>query len=489
MSKLKIVDLYCGAGGETTGISQAVNVAGEKMDLAAVNHWQVAMETHLKNHPAARHFLTDISNLNPLHVFEPREHVDLLWASPECTHHSIARGGRPRSEQQRTGAWPILKWLNELYVRRVIIENVPEFRDWGPLGANGKQLKSKRGATFEAYLAAIKSLGYRVEYQILNAANYGDPTTRRRLFIQAVRGRERIRWPDPTHGEHPTLWETKPWISARSIIDWSVPGESIFSRKRPLAEATLRRIEAGIQRFWGEWAEPFLILLRGTSTVRDVDQPVPTITAGGGHVGLVRPFLVPFYGERPGQDPRSHNADKPIPTIPASGSGKFGLIEPFFVQFNAGKGRSPRTQSISQPLRTVTTEPRFGMVQPFILSLTHGGRLHDARRPFPTVTGANRGELATVQPFILNQHSDGRPRLTDEPCPPVTTINGHRVVQGHPYTLDITMRMLLPHELAAAQGFPDGYWFAGNKREQVKQIGNAVPVNTAEALTREALGA
>ncbi len=239
----RVVDLFAGAGGESTGIIQAL--AGERYDLAAVNHWDVAIQTHTRNHPQARHYCADLSHLNPHEVFGPRDTIDLLWASPECTHHSVARGGRPRSEQSRASAFLVLKWLSEFYVRRVYLENVPEFVSWGPLGSNGTPLKSKRGATFNAFVDALRSLGYTVDWQILNAANYGDPTTRRRFFLQAVRGREKIRWPEPTHAQTPGLFGERPWVPARDIIDWSIRGESIFSRKRALAPAGCWGEDAG----------------------------------------------------------------------------------------------------------------------------------------------------------------------------------------------------------------------------------------------------
>lgn len=179
----RVVDLFAGAGGESTGIIQAL--AGDRYDLAAVNHWDIAIQTHTRNHPQARHYCADLSHLNPHEVFGPRDTIDLLWASPECTHHSVARGGRPRSEQSRASAFLVLKWLSEFYVRRVYIENVPELVSWGPLGSNGKPLKSKRGATFNAFVDALGSLGYRVDWQILTAADYGDPTTRRRMIEKA----------------------------------------------------------------------------------------------------------------------------------------------------------------------------------------------------------------------------------------------------------------------------------------------------------------
>ena len=411
-------DLFCGAGGESTGMLQASEFLGHKLDLLAINHWDVAIETHANNHPGARHLCESIQSIDPLKAI-PSGRLNLLWASPECTHHSNARGGRPRSDQSRASAWLVLKWLSELYVDRVIIENVKEFTAWGPLGANGKPLKSRKGETFEAFLAAMRSLGYRVDWRILCAADFGDPTTRRRMFIQAVRGRGRIRWPEVTHTEDQGLFGENRWRPAREIIDWSIPGESIFTRKKPLAPATMARIEAGIQKFWGEWAEPFLILLRGggpghiQSTALSLDKPLPTITAGGQHIGLIEPFLTKFHG---GNINRNYSIDEPVSTIDCSN--RFGLAQPFIIQYY-GNGEA---RSIALPLDTVTCHDRFALID------------------------------------------------------------------GNPYSLDIRFRMLQPHELAAAQGFPSDYWFAGTKTDRVKQIGNAVPVNTAKALCSAVMG-
>lgn len=520
----RVADLFCGAGGETTGIVQALGAMGLRYDLAAVNHWQVAIDTHKRNHPQSRAYCQDLATLNPLDVFGARDRVDLLWASPECTHHSIARGGRPRSEQGRASAWLILKWLSELYVRRVILENVPEFVNWGPLGSDSRPLASGKGATFAAFVAAIQSLGYRVEWRLLCAADYGDPTTRTRLFVQAVRGRGRIEWPEPTHSREPDLFGLQPWVPARNVIDWSIRGESILNRRRPLAPATLRRIEAGIRRYWGEWAEPFLVVLRGTSVARGAGEPLPTVTAGGGHFGLVEPFLVPHYGERPGQEPRTHAIDEPAPTIPASGGGKFGVVEPFMLQLTHGG----RTRGAGEPLPTITTAHRgeVGVIQPFLLHQMSWGRPRTTDEPVPIVVGqgthhliegfilphlgyhhhegqngprdlglplqtvtASHGAGHVVEPFLVRYNGTGGAEPVRVPLGALTTRDRYGLVEGVPVGLDITFRMLQPHELAAAQGFPRGYQFAGNKTEIVKQIGNAVPVGTAEALTLATLGA
>jgi len=476
------VDLFAGAGGESTGIIQALE--GQKYDLAAVNHWDIAIETHKHNHPEARHFLTSLERLNPHEVFRPTDRIDLLWASPECTHHSVARGGRPRSEQSRASAFLVLKWLSEFYVRRVILENVPEFVSWGPIGADGQPLKSKKGATFNAFVSSLQSMGYDVDWQILRAADYGDPTTRRRFFLQAVRGRDKVRWPEPTHAETSGLFGEQPWIPASSIIDWSIRGESIINRKRPLAEATLRRIEAGIQRYWGEWAEPFLVLLRGASNVRDVNSPLPTVTAGGGHVGLVQPFLYQItHGGRP------YPADAPLPTVTTAHRGEIGVVEPFMVPFYGERsGQDPRTHGTGEPVPTIPASGggKFGLVEPFILSQFGGAIGREVRKPMRTITTTSRG-MGLLEPFIIQYYGNGEAQPLRIPLRTVTTKDRFGLVEA--YGLDITFRMLQPHELAAAQGFPNDYWFAGTKTEQVKQIGNAVPVNTARALAREALSA
>jgi DNA (cytosine-5)-methyltransferase 1 len=467
MKIFQIADLFCGAGGTSTGAIEAVEGLGYRARLTAVNHWPVAVETHALNHPEARHLCASLDSINPRDLYAPGE-LDLLWASPECTHHSVARGGKPINDQSRATAWCVVRWAEALQPDVVLVENVPEFITWGGIGSDGRPLKSQRGRTFAAWLAALESLGYRVEWRLLCAADYGDPTTRRRLFVQAVRGKRRVVWPEPTHApvaDHKELWESsrRPWVAAREIIDWQLPGESIYDReangKRPLSPKTLERIRVGLQRFGlnpslvcmehkgsvrsvaepvptittarcGAMgiATPFLVELRGTeprqieSTARSVDQPLPTVTAGGGHMGLCDPFLVPNFGERAGQAPRARSVDAPLPTVTGHGAGC--LVEPFLVSYYGTGG----AKSVGDPLDTVTARDRFGLVRPVV------------------------------------------------------------EVQGERYLLDIRFRMLQPHELAAAQGFPTGYQFAGNKTEIVKQIGNAVPRRLARAIVRAVVG-
>jgi len=493
-------DLFCGAGGTSTGLSLACEAAGRELDLVAINHWPLAVETHSLNHPKARHFCEPVDAIDPKKAV-PEGRLDLLWASPECTHYSNARGGKPVNDQSRASAWCVLRWATALRVDNILIENVPEFQSWGPLGANGKPLKSRRGETFRAFLDALRSLGYRVAWAVLNAANYGDPTTRQRLFIQARRGRRQVNWPQQTHSPHgePSLFgETHPWRSAREIIDWLHKGTSIFGRKRPLSQNTIARIAAGLKKFGGKAAEPFLVMLNGTcpdkinGSVRSIGSPVPTITAGGEHVGLCEPFLLPPEGYYRGNAPRSMN--DPLQTITA-GRGGGHLVEPFIVPTNYGErpGQAPRCHDIGEPMPTVVGSQTHALVEPFIISMEHGKwpnavivpvnhgsdlRTYSKDRPMPTITTVDAWALA--EPFLVKYNGTADAVSVREPLDTVTTKDRFGLCQ--PVQLDILFRMLTPRELASAMSFPINYKFAGNREKIVKQIGNAVPVRQAEAL-------
>jgi DNA (cytosine-5)-methyltransferase 1 len=528
---IKAADLFCGAGGASTGLVRACQALGVDLELLAINHWPIAVETHSANHPKVRHLCESVERVDP-RVAVPGGRLHLLMAGPECTHFSTARGGRPVNPQSRASAWHILKWAQELYIDTILIENVPEFRTWGPIGANSKPLQSKKGETYRAFLVALRSLGYTVEDRILNAADYGDPTTRQRLFIMARRGRHKVGWPDPTHSRtgSPTLYRrTKRWKAAREVIDWSVQGKSIFSRKKPLKPATMARILAGLRKFGGPELKPFLVLMEHGGRIRSLDEPLPTITtAKGGAFGVASPFLVPMYGERPTQGPRTHSVDDPVPTIPATGGGKFGVVEPFVLGQQSGsvpravssplptvatdgaiamvepfivqtsERRDERVQGVDEPLRTITAMGGrcFGLAQPFILDAAHGSdgsndncRAKPIDDPLGVVTGSNRFALA--EPFLTkyNRTATGAYSV-DEPVDTISTRDRFGLVQPvvDGYVLDIHFRMLQPHELAAAMSFPKSYVFAGNREDTVKQIGNSWPGELARALCLEVVG-
>lgn len=489
-------DLFCGAGGATNGLLSACHQLGLRADVLAVDHWPVAIETHAQNHPAVRHFCEDLESVNPRKVV-PGGKLDLLMAGPECTHHSMARGGKPINDQSRASAWCVLRWATVLQIDTVLIENVREFQGWGPIGSNGRPLKSRKGETFHAYLDAFRSLGYKVDFRTFNAADFGDPTTRQRLFIQCRRGRKPIVWPEPSHsrcGDGSLFGRMRTWRTAREIIDWSIPSKSVFGRKRPLSPNTLARIAAGLHKFGGTAAEPFLVLLngggrQGAGGAKSVDDPVPVITAGGKHIGLCEPFIVPQFS---GQGPKS--IDQPLGTITTTSRG-VGLVEPFILP-PEGVYRGNAARSLDDPLQTVTSRGGGQLVEPFIIPTTHSGganRTHDLDKPFPTVTGAHRGEFGLVEPFILPQTTEMRCRSLDEPLPTIvgrdhtalvepflTKYNGTAFASGLVY--DIRFRMLQPRELARAHSFPDTYQFAGRREDVVKQIGNSWPNMLGRAL-------
>ncbi len=476
-----VVDMFCGAGGESTGIMQAAAAQDIKIQLTAINHWERAIETHSANHPSAEHLCESVERIDPTKAI-PGGKVNLLWASPECTHHSIARGGRPRSDQSRASAWLILKWLSELYVERVFIENVPEFLSWGPLDDTGKPVQSQKGKTFRAFVLSLRSLGYTVDWKLLTAADYGDPTTRRRLFIQAVKDRKRIVWPEITHIDGDgNLMGYEPWKPAKDIIDWSIPGTSIFDRKKPLADATIRRIAAGIEKYWGTHAKPFLAVLYGSNDTRSIDLPLPSVTTSGAHHALVEPFLI---------DNHTHGApketDTPLATVTTKGW--FGLVEPFILP-NDGFSRGNQARSIHDPLNTVTSRGAGALVEPLLVEYYGNGGVIPTSEPVPTITTKDR--FALMEPFIFNighASAKDRTRSIHDPLSTVVTKAEHCLVEPG-VKLDIRFRMLKNHELKRAQGFPDDYEIKGNATEQTKQIGNAVPVNTAKALALAVMSA
>lgn len=513
---VRVADLFCGAGGSSTGARQACAGLGLRIDLVAVNHWNVAIETHSLNHPEARHYLRDLMAADPIRLV-PEGRLDLLMASPTCTHHSRARGGKPSSDQQRMDPWAVVRWCSDLRVKRLLVENVPEFQDWGPIDLrSGRPIRRRRGEYFRAWVEALKGVGFRVDWRLLNAADYGDATTRVRFFLIARSDGRRIRWPEPTHSRGGDLFGTRPWRPAREIIDWSIEGRSIYDRKRPLAPATLARIHAGVVKF--RWPEPYLVVLRRHMAAQSIDLPLTALCAGGTHVGLAEPFLLNRHGDN--GSARGHSLDEPMPTADCRGAGY--LVEPFVAALAHGSPsdeRNPdgrRCRSLDDPLQTIQAQGgKFGIVEPFVMSGQRDGAPCSITEPMPGMTaqvgsaliapyygsgsGATCGSADDPLPTATARarfglvvpitHRDGsnRARSFDDPLPTITTAHRGELAAIEPSRRqwDIRFRMLQPHELAAAMGFAGqdaAYQFAGNKTEVTKQIGNAVPVNTAAAL-------
>jgi DNA (cytosine-5)-methyltransferase 1 len=507
---VRAVDLFCGAGGLSWGLAQACENLDRDVKLAAVNHWETAISTHEQNHSWSDHYHARVEELEPREVF-PSERVDILTAGPECTHFSTARGGRPVDDQKRASPWHVLTWLQKLYIGHFVIENVPEFENWSPVGADGQPLKSKEGETFDAWINALHALGYSVDWQVLNAANYGDATSRKRLFIVGSR-KGSPKWPEPTHSEDGETPGTEPWRPAAEIIDWSDPGESIWERDRPLVQNTMKRIGEGIRRHGHADLEPYADAVANlgkddvdamqenavpvaeateAANKRDrpflVEGPIPEPWTNG-TTGLCIPYLL---GQHSGSVARDVT-ERPVPTIATRGA--IGLYRPqAFVLprngYHRGLHSNPAYDPMEQPLHTVTAKNHDGhLVTPYLVPFYserkgQAPRTHDIEEPLPTVT-ATGSQPAVTRPYLIQYHGNSGARSIDEPLPTVTTRDSLALClpEHYPWGLDIRFRMLQPRELAAAMGFPADYEFAGNKTETVEQIGNAVPVNLAKSL-------
>jgi len=365
-----------------------------------------------------------------------------------CTFHSLAAGDRPVNDQSRISAFSVLDWLEKLYVDAVIVENVPEFMMWGPLNADGTRNKKRKGEIFRKYISMMEALGYEVEYRILKAADYGDPTSRERLFILARRDGRSIVWPEPTHAHPKQLAQARrtpglfggaslrPYRTAAEIIDWDDRGTSIFNRDKPLSPNTMRRIWIGLMRYGLKdvlanealVAEPFLVKLRNHGTAMSVAEPVDTLTAGGNHFGVVQlnSFLVGAGGPTGTARPRS--TDEPVKTV--LGDNRLGVVQGFLLP-NEGVFRGNQPRPADDLVPSMTSRGPGHVVQPFMLGV--GGpagqrRPREVSEPTPTLTGTN--SFAVVHPFMLGQQSGGAPRSTDEPAPTLATDGAVSLVQS-----------------------------------------------------------
>lgn len=503
---VNVADLFCGAGGTSTGAIKAARELGLDINLVAVNHWDIAIATHSKNHPKVAHYNSDLKDIDPRKVV-PSGKLRLLLASPECTHFSNARGGAPMSKQSRASVKYVLRWVSALDVQDVLIENVPEFEDWGPLhrkctcGAGedikkkhvkpcmyGLPIRNRKGEYFHRFVRTMESKGYNVKWRRLVAADYGDPTTRRRLFIVCRKDRP-ADFPEPSHHQNGgNMFKASPrWKPARDIIDWKIKGESIFKRKKPLADNTMRRILAGLQKYGGK---AFMLSQQSGGAPRGVENPVSTIT-GSGKIQFVEPYIVEYHNGKNAEN-RTRSVDAPLPTLDTSN--RFGLAQPFIMQMDQGGA----IHDIDNPMKTITSADAWGLVQPFIIpffgeSTGQAPRTHSIDQPLPTVTSQGAGGL--VEPFLIEYYGNGSAYSLNEPLKTQTGRDRFGLVSpitmrdenGIVYELDIRFRMLQPHELASAMSFPKSYKFQGTREQIVKQIGNAVPVELSYSLCKHLL--
>ncbi|HBT0306198.1 MULTISPECIES: DNA cytosine methyltransferase [Klebsiella] len=600
-----IVDNFAGGGGASTGIELAI---GRSVDIA-INHDPNAVAMHTTNHPDTLHYCESVYEVRPKVATAGRP-VALAWFSPDCRHFSKAKGAKPVEKAIRGLAWVVLRWGLDVKPRVMKLENVEEFKTWGPLLAGEMRPDPARaGETFEAFIGMLTSgisadhpalaecceflnisldsedaarlvngLGYTVEYRELRACDYGAPTIRKRFFMVMRCDGKPIVWPEATHGDpkSPAVQAGKltPWRTAAECIDWSIPTPSIFDRKKPLAVNTLKRIARGIQRFVVDSDNPFIVKCNHTTTRGKYDcfrgqglySPIQTITKTHGYA-LAVPTLAPFMAGNVGSQyqakPRplnkpvhtilkqsracvvapviarqfgasiGHRADEPSATITAGGGGKSQFVTATLIQMGYGErvGQSPRVLNLGKPLGTVTaggnkfavttaflakhcggnyTGPGVALDKPahsvttvdhHALVTSHLVKLRGTCRdgqttdePMPTITagGQHVGEVKTT--LAVEDYDEERAQqvlaflqeYSGEDCTGMVNIGGvtYRIV-------DIGMRMLQPHELYRAQGFPEWYIIDQDYRgvkyakdKQVARCGNAVPPPFAEALVR-----
>lgn len=444
-----IVDNFAGGGGASTGIEMAV---GRSVDIA-INHDPAAIAMHEANHPETVHYCENVWDVDPREAAAGRQ-VGLAWFSPDCTHHSKARGGKPRKKNIRGLAWVAVRWAATARPRVIYLENVEEFQDWGPLDSEDQPDKQQAGRTFRSFVNALKRLGYEVEWRVLKASDYGAPTSRKRLFLIARRDGKPIVWPKPTHADRNSLLvaakKSKPYRAAAEIIDWSIPCKSIFGRERPLAEKTMRRLALGTFKFAINDPDPFILS-------DEIANSTPWLTEKMiDNSDLVSAFLSSYYTETNSSEVRGSSLYDPLHTITAGGN-RFALVTSHLTKF---RGTNIGTD-IRDPLPTITAGGQhIGQVYAFLTAYYGTSIGQDMRDPINTIVTKDRFGLV--------------------------------IVRGIAYQItDICMRMLSPKELYRGQGFPESYIikpiFNGKpftQAEQVAKCGNSVSPTMAAVLVK-----
>lgn len=569
-----IVDNFAGGGGASTGIEMAT---GYSVDIA-INHDPEAIKMHKANHPNTKHYCENVWSVDPVKVCNGHP-VGLAWFSPDCKHFSKAKGGKPKDKNIRGLAWVACRWAGLVRPRVIMLENVEEFKTWGPLNRGHHPIKAKQGKTFEKFVQQLNDLGYTVEFKELIAADYGAPTMRKRFFLIARCDGKPIVWPEPTHGpadsEAVKVGLLKPYVGAYTQIDFSRPCPSIFDTSeeikekygiravRPLAQKTMDRIARGFKKFILDNPEPFIIQCNhgGERRPNDIREPMPTITGKHGY-GIVEPYMVQI-GQTGFTKDRSKDVREPLTTIvsknehcliepmlaPYMGTNTTNhpggncrdpihtittgnqqcLISPTLIQYHSETAKDEvRGQLIEEPIMTVDSSNRYGLVASFLHKYYDGGYKgagETVENPLPTVTAWDHNSVVTANLIQMNNHCDGKD--IRQPLPTITAGDGHFgevraflikyygqgtgqdikdpldtvtaqdrfglvTINGTDYQIvDIGLRMLEPRELYGCQGFPDDYIidhdYTGKtypRSEQVRRCGNAVCPPIPAALVR-----
>lgn len=538
-----IVDNFAGGGGASTGIELAT---GYSVDIA-INHDLEAIRMHKANHPNTKHYCENVWAVDPVKACGGHP-VALAWFSPDCKHFSKAKGGKPKDKNIRGLAWVACRWAGLVRPRVIMLENVEEFKTWGPLGRRHHPIKSKQGETFRKFVQQLTDLGYEVQFRELVAADYGAPTMRKRFFMVARCDGKPIVWPEPTHApadsEEVKAGLLKPYVGAYTQLDFSLPCPSIFDSSeeikekygiravRPLAPKTMERIARGLKKFVLENPEPFIIPIgygerKGQAPrVHDIEKPLPTIVGSGKHY-LCEPYMVQigqtgFTADRSKdvRDPlttivskNEHcliepklapcimcnnennvgaSIERPLPTI-TTGNRNF-VVAPTLIQYHSETAQGDvRGQTIEDPIMTVDGSNRYGLVTSFLSKFYKSGTGQDMREPLHTIT-TSPGHFGEVRAFLIKYYGDATGQDIEQPLDTVTTKDrfGLVTIEGVDYQIvDIGLRMLEPKELYGCQGFPDDYIidhdYTGKtypRSEQVRRCGNAVCPPIPAALVR-----
>ena len=536
-----IVDNFAGGGGASTGIELAT---GYSVDIA-INHDPEAIRMHKTNHPNTKHYCEDVWQVDPVEACKGYP-VGLAWFSPDCKHFSKAKGGKPKDKFIRGLAWVACRWAGLVRPRVIMLENVEEFKTWGPLNRRKHPIKSKQGKTFEKFVQQLTELGYEVQFRELIAADYGAPTMRKRFFLIARCDGNPIVWPKPTHrpadSEAVRNGSLKPYVGAYTQINFNRPCPSIFDTSeqikkkygiravRPLAPKTMARIARGLKKFVLENPEPFIIQCNhgGKRRPNNIKEPMPTITGKHGY-GIVEPTLAPYMGTNTTNHPGGSCKD-PIHTI-TTGNQQC-VISPLLIQYHSETVQGEvRGQTIADPVMTVDSSNRYGLVTSFLHKYYDGGYKgagENINNPLPTITAWDHNSVVTANLIQMNNHCDGKD--IRQPLPTITAGDGHFgevrafltkyygagtgqsvkdpldtitaqdrfglvVIAGTEYQIvDIGLRMLEPSELYGCQGFPEDYIidhdYTGKRyprSEQVRRCGNAVCPPIPAALVKSNL--
>ncbi|MCM1273213.1 MAG: DNA cytosine methyltransferase [Clostridium sp.] len=533
-----IIDNFAGGGGASTGIEMATGIS---VDIA-INHDPEAIRLHKTNHPNTKHYCESVWDVDPIKVCKGHP-VALAWFSPDCKHFSKAKGGKPKDKSIRGLAWVALRWAALVRPRVIMLENVEEFKTWGPLNRRHHPIKEKKGQTFHKFCGQLKDLGYTVEFKELVAADYGAPTSRKRLFMVARCDGKPIIFPEPTHApmDSKAVQEghLQPYQGAYTKIDFTKPCPSIFDTAeeikekygikavRPLAPKTMERIASGLKKFVIDNENPFIVQVNHSGSdwnyCKGMNAPLPVITSKNGF-GIVEPYIVQI-GQTGFSADRSKDVRAPLTTI--VGKNEHCLVEtrlaPFIMCNNTGNNGAgvnaalptittgnrnfvvaptliqyhtsgqPRGQVVDKPIMTIDGSNRYGLVMSFLSKFYKTGVGQDIREPLHTIT-TSAGHFGEVRAFLIKYYGEGTGQDIRAPLDTVTTKDrfGLVTVNGVDYQIvDIGLRMLEPRELYGCQSFPDDYIidrdYTGkqySRTEQVKKCGNSVPPKMAEVLVR-----